>query len=208
MLIGLLGDYLNFEGLQHTLIEIAEPLTLSQYVFAIFIAFAIFPDGMNILPLILALAGVSVLIGMDIEKHHLRLHRHSLSIITGAFFYTVPKNLMKYLFLFFSPFLLLFLLPTLDDVLLFPLSKPCCADISRKDIRKIWIYTSIFDIGCFVKVCFSYSTIGLITTSLIMVLALHFAGWLATLYLKETLHWKKFVATSLILVFISINFRI
>mgnify|MGYP000559506700 CR=1 FL=1 len=108
IVLGLLANFFNFKGLQHTKIENAEPLGLSQYIFATLIAFLVFPGERNILSLVLALLGVMVLLSLNVKRHHLKLDRYSLIIIAGSFFYALMQNVMKYLLLFFSPFVLLF----------------------------------------------------------------------------------------------------
>jgi len=204
VLAAILSNILFYEGLKHTKIENAEPLKMSAWIFTIILAFVIFSSERNVFNIILALIASVSILSIRIKKHHFKLDKFSIGIIVSAFIWSIHIIFLKKLLFVYNPVMLAFLRAGLAALILVPFIK-----ITKKDFRnKKWRFYSIgsiFEVIAWIAVLFSYQTIGLVLTSMFMMLIPMLSEWMANIFLNEKLHWKNFAATAVVSACIGIS---
>ncbi|NTU69447.1 DMT family transporter [bacterium] len=174
-----------------------EPFALMQYPFAIFLAFAIFPSERNIAVLVITLIASLALIISRIEKHHLNINKYFFAMLGFALLTSIEGVFIKILLEVFSPIALYSLRIGFLSLLLFVFMRPNFKKVGKKN--NILIFGSAFlTVVNFVFYYYAISNIGIIKSSLIMILAPVMVLILSRLMLKENLTLKKAMADTVI----------
>jgi uncharacterized membrane protein len=201
------ANWFHFTGLKNTVIENAEPLALSHGIFAVCLAYIIFPSERDNVVLILALIAAGTLLALNIRRRHLSLDQYSSYIMIAAFLWALNSMSMRYLLFTINPLMLLYIRAVIMSLIMLVIVKVQKVDLGERRGILVGI-ASITDVACFSLVLLSYSAVGIITTMLFLSLAPILAEWWARLFLKERLHWKNFIGTGIITACIALTYLI
>jgi drug/metabolite transporter (DMT)-like permease len=147
--------------------------------------------------LIAAIIASLALIFSHVRKHHFSLNKYAISAIAGSFFFALELTLSKSILSLYSP--ISFYLIRCTGIFLFSLIifKPHIEKIKPKvklmvtGVGIIWILYRIL-------LYMSYQSKGLITTTLLFILAPIFIYTLSYFYLREKLNLRNIIASVII----------
>lgn len=177
--------------------KVLEPLfvILIAIVFSFFFSQELFERNYNII--IPALIAGLALVFSHIEKHHLEFNKYFLAMIFSSFFFGLELVISKLILEFYSPMSFYFSRSLVILLISFVIFKPKLTGLNKKIkwqlvlIGVVWV---IFRVSMY----WGYQELGVISTTLIMMLAPIFLYGIAYFFLKEKIKWKNFVAAMII----------
>lgn len=182
-------------GIKYNTIEKSTPLYLSTNVFTITLAYALFPEERNTFVLVLALISSIAILSVNLNRSSITFDRYAIFMLLAALLFSVHNIFIASLLAYFNPFTLYFLRCCIGAVLMLAFYRPTLQDLHPKN--PIWLLMTIIVIEQ-ILVYWSYSTFGVIGTTLLMTLAPIATIYASHFLLKEELHATKVVATIVI----------
>ncbi len=177
--------------------KILEPLFV--ILFAIFFSYLIGQEMFerNTKIIIPALIAGAALIFSHIKKHHLRFNKYFIAAIMGSFFFAFELVISKLILDFYSPITFYFLRCSSMFLISFALFRPKFNGLNTKikfeilAIGIVWFFYRII-------VYYGYLNIGVIFTTLMIMLGPIFIYLFAHIFLKEKLNWRNIIAALVI----------
>lgn len=149
--------------------------------------------------LIPALIAAAALVFSHIKKHHFEFNGYFIAAIIGSFFFAVELTISRLILNYYSPLTFYFI--RCFFVLLFSLVifRPNFKKINGKKHKLLIILVGAIWILFRILLYYGYMRIGIIETTLLMLLAPVFVYIFAWKFLKEKISWRNVVAGIIIL---------
>jgi len=201
IIISIIANTFVFYSMKWEKINNLEPAKVLEPLFVILLAivFSFFAQGFerNFKIIIPAIVAVLALIFSHVEKRHLTFNRYFLAAIAGSFFFGLELVLSRLILDLYNPIMFYFL--RCAGILLFSLIifHPKTKNLNKK------IKLEIFAVGIFWVfyrgiTYWGYQKLGVIFTTLVMLLGPVFVYTFARIFLKEKLRWKNIIASIVI----------
>lgn len=177
--------------------KILEPL----FVVLLSIVFSFFFEGLYernpgvIIPGIIA--GLA-LVFSHVGKHHLTFNKYFKSAIMGSFLFALELVLSVLILEYYSSFTFYFLRCTTILLITYLIFRPKVNNLKNKEkihfliIGALWIVLRVI-------MYYGYQEIGIISTTIILMLGPILIYIFAKIFLKEKLHWKNIISAGIIL---------
>lgn len=179
--------------------KILEPLFV--IILAIFFSFFI-NEGMferNLKVIIPALIAGAALIFSHVQKHHLKFNKYFIAAILGSFFFALELIISRLILDFYSPITFYFLRCSSIFIISLILFRPKLKSLDKKTGLLIFIIGIVWAVYRII-VYWGYTNLGVIFTTLVIMLGPIFIYLFAWKFLKEKINWKNIVASIIIIV--------
>jgi len=202
IIFSVIANLLAFYSLKGKELTNIEPARMLEPLFVVVLAiifsfFSLLYDR-NLNIIIPALIAVSALILSNTKRHHLHLDKYILAAIGGSFFFAVELILSRLILEFYSPISFYFLRNLAVLFLSFIIFKPKLKGTSSKIKREIFFIGFLWVVYR-LAVYYGYIHVGVITTTLILLLAPVIIYFFAWKFLKEKPNWKNIISAIIIL---------
>ena len=202
ILLSIFANLLFFYSLKWEKITNLEPARVLEPLFVILLAivFSFFAADLyerNVNVVIPAIVAALALTVSHFKKHHLTFNKYFIAAIFGSFLFAFELIISRLILDFYSPVSFYFLRSTAIFLLSFFIFQPKFKKLNTK------VRWEIFAIGVVwmlyrVIVYYGYLTIGVIFTTLLIMLGPIFVYTFAHFFLKEKMSWKNFAAALVI----------
>ncbi|HEB47264.1 MAG TPA: DMT family transporter [Candidatus Pacearchaeota archaeon] len=202
ILFSMIANLLFFYSLKWEKIGNIEPARVLEPLFIILLAvvFSFFAEGLyerNARIVIPALIAGSVLVFSHIEKHHLKFNKYFIATILGSFFFALELVISRLILDFYSPVTFYFLRSSSIFLLSLIIFKPKFGKLSTK-VRWTILATGAIWMAYRVILYYGYLNVGVVSTTLLLMLGPIFIYIFAFFFLKEKIRWKNFAAAIVI----------
>ncbi len=195
------ANIFTFRSMKWEKINNLEPAKVLEPLFVILLAivFSFFFLGFDKNPKIIIPAIISVLalVFSHIKKHHVNFNKYFIYAIIGSFFFALELVISKLILNFYNPLTFYFLrcfVVLLIGLILFHPSIKGIKTKTKFHMLIIGIIWAIFRIITY----WGYEKLGVIFTTLIMMLGPVFVYLFAHIFLKEKYNWKNIIASAVI----------
>jgi len=202
IVFSIIGNLLIFYSLKWEKVGNLEPARVLEPLFVIVLAiiFSFFSEGLyerNLKIIIPAIIAALALVFSHIKKHHLTFNPYFIAAIFGSFFFALELVLSRLILNFYSPVSFYFVRSFSIFLISFLIFKPDFKKLNKTVRWQIFATGFIWVIYRLV-VYYGYLNIGVIFTTLILMLGPIFIYLLAHFVLKERMSWRNFVAAIII----------
>jgi len=202
IILSIAANLFAFYAMKWEKISNLEPAKVLEPLFTILLAivFSFFFQGMyerNTNIIIPALIASAALIFSHIEKHHLHFNKYFLAAIIGSFLYASELVISRLILDFYSPLSFYFLRCLGVVILGLVIFKPKFKKLDTSHRWQILIIGALW-VGFRVLVYYGYLQIGVIFTTLMIMLAPILIYIFAYIFLKEKMSWRNIVASIVI----------
>ncbi|MDD5012442.1 MAG: DMT family transporter [Candidatus Nanoarchaeia archaeon] len=179
-----------------------EPARILEPLFTILLAvvFSFFTQGLyeqNLEIIIPAIIASVALIFPHIKKHHLQINKYIIAAILGSFFFALELILSRLILDFYSPMTFYFFRCISIFIISLVVFRPNFKTLDKKISLMIFITGAVWVIYR-VALYFGYLSLGVVSTTLVIMLGPIFVYLLAWIFLKEKLNWKNVVSAVII----------
>ncbi|MDP3992071.1 MAG: EamA family transporter [Nanoarchaeota archaeon] len=202
ILFATIANLLVFYSLKGEKVGNLEPARVLEPLFVILLAivFSFFAEGLferNFKVIVPALIASSALVFSHIKKNHLKFNPYFIAAIFGSFFFALELVISRLILDFYSPVTFYFLRSSSIFLLSLLIFRP---DFKKLDTKVRW---QIFATGFIwmiyrVVVYYGYLNVGVIFTTLLLMLGPILIYALAYFILKEKISWYNFAAAIVI----------
>ncbi len=202
ILFSMIANLLIFYSLKWEKVTNLEPARILEPLFVILLAivFSFFAEGLyerNARIVIPALIAGSVLVLSHIEKHHFEFNKYFIATILGSFFFALELVISRLILDFYSPITFYFLRSSSIFLLSLIIFKPKFGKLSTK-VRWTIFATGAIWMAYRVILYYGYLNVGVVSTTLLLMLGPIFIYIFAFFFLKEKIRWKNFAAAVVI----------
>jgi len=204
ILSSLIANLFIFYSLKWEKITKLQPARMLEPLMVILLAiiFSFFIDGnlyeRNLKIIIPALIASIAIIFPNLKKHHLYMNKYIVAAIIGSFFFALELIISRLILNFYSPITFYFLRCSTIFLISLIIFKPNIKKIDKKSRWIILITGAIWAIYRIV-IYWGYLNIGIIFTTLMIMLGPIFIYIFAYKFLKEKLNWKNIVSALIII---------
>ncbi len=204
VVLSIIANLFVFYSMKWAKLSRIEPARMVEPLFIILLAiiFSFFIDGnlyeRNLKVIIPALIAGAAIVFSHIKKHHLTFSKYFTAALLGSFFFALEMVMTRMLLEFYSPMSLYFLRCLVIFVIAFVLFNPKFDKIQNKTKFHILIIGVIW-FTFRVIVYYGYINLGVIFTTLIVMLMPIFIYLFAWKFLKEKVTWRNIIASIIIL---------
>lgn len=176
-----------------------EPVRLLEPLFVVLLAFAVFKSERNPEIIIPSIIAALALVFSHVRKHHLDFNKFILAGIGGSLFYAVELILTRIILPYYNPISLYFVRCVIIAVVSFIIFRPNLAgEFSKKEKWMVFII-AFFWVVFRVATYYGYLYLGVVSTTLVLMLGPLVIYILAVIFLKERLRWRNIAASIIIL---------
>jgi drug/metabolite transporter (DMT)-like permease len=201
--ISLLANWFTFYSMKGEKISNLEPAKMLEPLFTILLAllFSLFFQGIYesntkiIIPALIAGIG---LILTHVKKEHLNLNKYFSAAIIGSFFFALEIIISRLILDFYSPVTFYFLRCFAILLISFIIFRPKLSNIENK-LKLKMLFIGIIWVIYRVIAYYGYLKIGIISTTLILMLGAIFVYIFAKIFLKEKITIRNIIASVIIL---------
>jgi len=196
ILFSMIANLFTFYSMKWEKITNLEPL----FVILLAIIFSFFVEGLydqNVKIIVPALIASFALIFSHIKKHHLEFNKFFIAAIIGSFFFGLELVVSRLILDYYSPISFYFLRASSIFLLSLALFRPNFKNID-KTARKEIIIVGILWVIYRIMIYYGYISLGVIFTTLMVMLGPIFIYLFAWKFLKEKLDWRNIVAAVVI----------
>ncbi|MDD3481216.1 MAG: DMT family transporter [Patescibacteria group bacterium] len=179
-----------------------EPIAMTYPLLTMILVVTFYPDERNWMILIPALVAGTALAYSRIERHHLKINKYSLAIMGFAILIAIEQNLAKYMLEVFSPVAFYTIRIGFMSTLFLLFVRPSLKKVDLKLSGHVFLNGTIIAIE-YVLSYIAIKEIGLVTTSLIMLLAPVLILIISNFLFEEKTTLKKAIADAVILICIA-----
>jgi len=203
ILFSITANLFVFYSLKWEKITNIQPARILEPLFIILLAilFSFFFDsGMyqrNLKIIIPALIAGAALVFSHIRRHHLYFNKYFIAAILGSFFFALELVITRLILDFYSPITFYFLRCSTIFLISLALFKPKFSKLNKKS-KYLILATGFIWFIYRVVIYYGYIYLGVISTTLMIMLGPIFIYLFAWKFLKEKLHWKNIVAAAVI----------
>lgn len=202
IIFSIIANLFTYFSMKWEKVSNLEPAKILEPLFVILLAivFSLFFENLydrNLKIIIPAIIAASTLILTHIKKHHLNFNKYFLAAIAGSFFFALELVLSRLILDFYSPMSFYFLRAA--GVLFFALIlfRPSFKKIDRQTKVHVFL-TGVVWVVYRVIVYYGYLNLGVIFTTLILMLGPIFIYAFAHIFLKEKIRLKNILAALII----------
>ena len=198
-----IANLLVFYSMKWEKVGNLEPAKVLEPLFVIFLAivFSFFAENLyerNLRIVMPAIIASLALVFSHIRKHHLQFNKYFIAAIFGSFFFALELVISRLILDFYSPITFYFLRSLSIFFISFLVFKPNFKKLSPGISWQIF-FTGLIWIVYRIAVYYGYLKIGVISTTLILMLGPIFIYVLAYFILKEKMSWRNFLASIIII---------
>jgi drug/metabolite transporter (DMT)-like permease len=203
ILFSITANLFTFYSMKWEEVTNLEPAKILEPLFVIILAifFSFFIDShlfeRNLKVIIPALIAAAALIFSHVEKHHLKFNRYFIAAILGSFFFALELIISRLILDFYSPTTFYFLRCASILVISLVLFRPNFKKLGKKPRIFIFLLGLIWAVYRIV-IYWGYRNLGVIFTTLVIMLGPIFIYLLAWRFLKEKINWKNIIASMVI----------
>lgn len=202
IIFSVLANLFTFYSIKWEKVSKLEPAKALEPLFVIILAifFSFFFKELydrNLKIIIPALISAGALIFSHIQRHHLKFNKYFICAILGSFFFALELVLTRLILDFYSPTTFYFLRCSSIFLISFIFLKPKFSEVKRGTAKHILITGFVWVIYRII-VYYGYLKLGVIFTTLILMLGPAFVYFFAWKFLKEKPTWKNILATAII----------
>lgn len=205
VLTSLIANVFIFYSLKRENVSELEPIRLTQPLFTVLLAFflsffiPIYSNEKNPLILFLAIVASTTLIiaHFDTNKNKLIFDKYILAAILGSFFFAVELVLSKMILPYFSPWTFYFIRCLFIFLIALLIFRPDFKKIDKQTHYLTWITAFIWIIYR-VILYRGYESLGIIFTTILLILSPIFIFIFARIFLKEKITKKQIVSSIII----------
>ncbi len=199
----MLANFFAFYALKGEKLNNIEPARVMESLFVIFLAivFSFFfgeelyqKSAKIVVP---ALIAGFALIFSHIRKHHLSFNKYFLAAVLGSFFFATELVISRLILDFYSPISFYFLRSSAILLFSFLIFRPHFGKLTTKVRWQIFITGAIW-MSFRVLVYYGYLQVGIIFTTLLIMLGPVLVYVFAHIFLKEKMNWRNFAAAIVI----------
>lgn len=198
VLVGLLNNLLYFTALSKKSVCEVEPIALMATPMTIFLAMLVFPVERNITVLIIALVATAALLLSRFEKKHLDFDKYSLLLIGHNLLVALEAIIVKHLLVATNAISLYGIRTAAIAIILFLLFRNIKVDkLSRKEYVQTFANGGITSVE-FVTKFIAIGMIGVVNSSLILLLGPILILVFSRIFLKEKITLKRGIGDTII----------
>ena len=202
ILFSIIANLFVFYSLKWEKVGNLEPARVLEPLFIVLLAivFSFFAEGLyerNIKVIAPALVASFALVFSHIKRHHIEFNRYFIAAVIGSFLFALELVISRLILDFYSPITFYFLRSSVIFLISLAIFRPSFREIEPKTAKMI-IATGIIWVAYRVIVYYGYIQIGVISTTLILMLGPIFIYALAYFVLKEKISWRNFVTAIVI----------
>jgi drug/metabolite transporter (DMT)-like permease len=194
----IIANLFAFYSLKWEKLTQLEPVRLLEPLLIIIIAFIFFKSERNVNVVIPAIIAGLALIFSHIKRHHFKFNKYLIAGTFGSFFYAIEMVLSKIILPYYNPLTLYFVRSLGVFLISLVIFRPnLVTEFSKKEkviIGLVGICWVIFRVATY----YGYLFFGVISTTLILMLAPIFVYLFAHKFLKEKTEWRNIVAAIVI----------
>ncbi|MCK5149448.1 DMT family transporter [Candidatus Pacearchaeota archaeon] len=204
IIVSLIANMFIFYSMKWEKITNLEPARILEPLFIIFLAiiFSFFIDSglydKNFKFVIPALIAALALIFSHVKKHHLNFNKYFIAAILGSFFFALELIISRLILDHYSPITFYFIRCSFIFLFSLIVFRPKLKSIEKKSWALILIAGIVWAVYRIV-IYWGYINLGIIFTTLMIMLGPIFIYILAWKFLKEKLNWKNMVAALIII---------
>lgn len=201
IIASIFANIFTFKSVKNEKINNLEPAKVLEPLFVIMLAIILsffFTDfNRNPKVIVPAIISVMALLLSHIKKHHLNFNKYFIFAILGSLFFALELIISKFILEFYNPLTFYFLRCIFVALIGFLIFRPSFKGVPSKFrvhmliIGAIWV---IFRVITY----WGYEKLGVVFTTLIMMLGPVFVYLMAHLFLKEKYNWKNIIASAII----------
>ncbi len=201
VLFAVLANFLAFYSLKGERVGKLEPARVMEdfFIILLVLVFSLFSDvyAKNPRIIIPAIIASLALVFSHIEKHHLNFNKYFVAAIFGSFFFALELVTSRLILDFYSPVSFYFFRCAFILVFSLTLFRPNFKELENKTGWMVFI-TGIVWVAYRVVIYYGYLKIGIVFTTLILMLGPVFIYLFAHFFLGEKMSWKNFLASAII----------
>lgn len=202
ILFSIIANILTFYSMKWEKVTNLEPARILEPLFVVLLAilFSFFAEGMydrNANIIIPALLSASALIFSHVKKHHLNFNKYFMAAIFGSLFFAMELVTTRLILEYYSSLTFYFIRCLSVFIISLAVFHPKLKGLDKKVKWQIFIVASIWVIYRII-IYYGYVNMGVIFTTLIIMIAPVFVYIFAWKFLKEKLDWKNIVAAIII----------
>ncbi len=204
ILLAVIANILTFYSTKGAKLSSLEPAKISEDVFVILLALiaSFTVDGVfyekNFNVIIPAIIAGLALIFSHFKKDHIRFNKYFVAALFGSFFFALELVVSRPLLDFYSPISFYFIRCVGVFLVSIFIFRNSFTEIKNKKVLFEIFLTGIVWFAYRVSIYYGYITLGIISTTLVVMLAPILVFILARIFLKEKLNWKNIVASIII----------
>jgi len=201
----MIANMFIFYSLKWEKISNIEPARILEPLFVILLAilfsFFVNPElyERNTQVIIPALIAGLALIFSHVKKHHIRFNKYFIAAILGSLFFALELVVSRLILDFYSPITFYFLRCSMIFLLSLVIFQPTFKKLDKKASKIVLLTGAIWSIYRII-IYYGYLAYGVISTTLIVMLAPVFIYLFAWKFLKEKINWRNMIAALVILV--------
>jgi len=198
-----IANLLVFYSLKWEKVGNLEPARVLEPLFVILLAiiFSFFAENLyerNLKVIIPALIASLALIFTHIRKHHLQFSPYFIAAIIGSFFFALELVISRLILDFYSPVTFYFLRSSSILLISLLVFRP---DFKKIDTKVRWqiFLTGLVWVIYRIVVYYGYLNVGVIFTTLMLMLGSVFVYAMAYFILKEKIKWQNIVSSAIVI---------
>ena len=203
VLFSILANLLTFYSMKWEKVTNLEPAKMMEPLFVILLAiiFSFFAEGLydrNTNIIIPALLAACALIFSHIRKHHLKFNKYFIAAIFGSLFFALELVVSRLILDFYSALSFYFIRCFSIFLISLLVFHPKLSGLDKKIKWEIFFVAGIWVIYRMI-IYYGYVNLGVIFTTLMIMIGPVFIYLFAWKFLKEKLDWRNIVAAIIIL---------
>lgn len=198
VLFSIIANLFTFYALKQEKVSNLEPARVLEPLFTILLAivFSFFAGGLyerNMHVIFPALIAAAALVFSRFRKNHISFNKYFLALILGSFFFALELVTSRLILDYYSPLTFYFLRCAFILLASWLIFMPKLGKVDKTSWVQIFVTGAIFVLYRTI-VYYGYLNLGIIFTTLILMLGPVFIFALARIFLKEKLDWRNIVA--------------
>ncbi len=197
----IVANLFTFKSMKREKINNLEPAKVLEPLFVILLAiiFSFFFIGYDRNPKVIVPGIISVLALLlsHIDKNQLKFNKYFLFAILGSFFFALELIISRLILEYYNPITFYFLRCAIIAIIAILIFRPSFKEVPKKFKSQIFIIGAIWVIFRVITY-WGYIELGVIFTTLIMMLGPVFVYLFAHIFLKEKYNWKNIIASAVI----------
>ncbi len=203
ILLSVAANILTFYSVKWEKITNIEPAKMLEPLFVILLAilFSLFTEGLyaqNTKVIIPALIAAVALIFSHIRKHHLKFNKYFVAAIFGSLFFALELVISRLILEFYSPLSFYFVRCLSIFLISLLIFHPKLSRIDKKVKGEILLVGSIWVVYRMI-IYYGYVNLGVIFTTLLIMIAPVFVYIFAWKFLHEKIDWRNITAAVVII---------
>jgi drug/metabolite transporter (DMT)-like permease len=199
--MSIFANIFTFRSMKWEKLNNIEPAKILEPLFVILLAiiFSFFFEGFDKNPKVMipAILSILALTFSHIKKYHLNFNKYFIYAIIGSFFFALELVISRLILDLYNPITFYFIRGLFLFAIGFALFRPSLKGIETKIKIHVLIIGAIWVIFRVITY-WGYLKLGVIFTTLIMLLGPVFIYLFAHIFLKEKYNWKNIIASAVI----------